>query len=183
MHSLQGQLLVAKAELVDPSFARSVVLVLEHNAQGALGVILNRPTEMSIVQAWEQVSDQPCHSTGMVHMGGPCEGPLMVIHVHGDHSQINPLPGVHFATDQTDVEWLIEHSAAPIKFFVGYAGWGEGQLEEEIAQGGWDTLPAALEHIFHTQGDLWQTLTDTLLPQQRHSDLPAKLVPKHPSNN
>lgn len=183
MLSLQGQLLIAKDELVDPTFAQSVVLVLEHNAQGALGVILNRPTDMSIAQAWQQVSDEPCHSSGMVHMGGPCEGPLMVLHVHEDHAQIHPMPGVFFATDQIDVEWLIEHSAAPIKFFVGYAGWGQGQLEEEIAQGGWDTLPAAIDHVFHNTGDLWQTLTQLVLPSQRHGDLPAKLVPRHPSNN
>ena len=183
MQSLQGHLLVARPELTDANFARTVVLMLQHNESGALGVVLNRPTDTPIAEAWRQVSDVPCHGSGLVHVGGPCEGPLMVLHVHPDHAQIDVMPGVHLATDQTDVEWLIEHSAAPIRYFVGYAGWGAGQLEHEIAQGGWDTLPASVDHLFHYQGDLWQMARSMLHANDRYADLPTKLIPRDPSLN
>jgi putative transcriptional regulator len=107
----------------------------------------------------------------------------MVLHVHPDHAQINVLPGVHVATDQSDVQWLIEHSAAPTRYFIGYAGWGGGQLEEELQQGAWQVLPATIEHLFHPPDDLWDQLTRQTDYRARHSDLPDKLIPKNPSNN
>jgi len=181
--SLQGHLLIAREDMVDPNFARTVVFMLQHNEHGALGVVLNRPTDTPIADAWEQVSDTPCHATGLVHIGGPCEGPLMVIHVHPDHSQIDVMPGVHVATDQLDVQWLIEHSSAPTRYFVGYAGWEGGQLENEIAQGGWYTMPATIDHLFHAPDDLWEHVSSIARNGERYAGLPKKLIPKHPSNN
>jgi putative transcriptional regulator len=183
MQSLQGHLLIAREDMDDPNFARTVVFMLQHSEHGALGVILNQPTDTAIADAWEQISDVPCNAIGLIHVGGPCQGPLMLLHVHPDRSQIDVMPGVHVATDEGDVQWLIEHSAAPTRFFVGYAGWEGGQLENEIAQGGWYSIPASIDHIFHAQGDLWEQLIEHVQLEKRYEGLPKKLIPRNPSDN
>ena len=78
--SLDGHFLVASRELLDPNFARSVVLIIRHSEEGAMGLVLNRPTKTSVSEAWKQVSEAPCPTTGLIHLGGPCRGPLMAIH-------------------------------------------------------------------------------------------------------
>src|SRR5205814_2997514 len=85
MKSLQGQLLIASPKLFDPNFFRSVVLLVQHTENGALGLILNHPLEMTIANAWEQVSEMPCEATGVLHQGGPCDGPLMVLHTEASN--------------------------------------------------------------------------------------------------
>ncbi len=150
MASLQGQLLLASGALVDPNFARAIVLMVQHGDEGALGLILNRPLEITVGRACEQVLEQktPCAVEGMLHQGGPCEGPLMVLHTHETQSDIEVVPGVYFSTDRAKIEWLLEHNDGEIKFFVGYAGWGEGQLEGEIETGSWVASPASERKVF-----------------------------------
>lgn len=80
MDSLTGKLLIAIPELGDPNFYRSVVLVLMHGAEGATGVILNRPSSVTVASVWNQVSDVDCECEDLVQMGGPVEGPLMALH-------------------------------------------------------------------------------------------------------
>src|SRR5580698_10070881 len=77
MKSLKGQLLLASARLQDPNFLRSVVFLVQHGEEGALGLILNRPLETTVRQVCEQVSAASCAIEGQMHQGGPCEGLLM----------------------------------------------------------------------------------------------------------
>src|SRR5687768_5273835 len=92
MKSLQGQLLIASPKLFDPNFFRSVVLLVQHTDAGALGLVLNRPLEMTINDAWGQVSETPCDATGFLHQGGPCEGPLMVLHTDSALPELPVIP-------------------------------------------------------------------------------------------
>jgi len=155
MESLQGQLLIASPRLVDPNFARSVVVMVQHSDDGALGLIVNRPLQTSIKEVCEKALDIPCEIEAQLHQGGPCEGPLMVVHTHETQSDIEVFPGVYFTTDREKIEWLLNHNDGAIKYFVGYAGWAAGQLETEMESGSWLTVPAEEEQIFQAGEELW----------------------------
>jgi len=128
MKSLQGQLLIASPKLFDRNFFRSVVLLVQHGENGALGLVLNRPLEMTIANAWEQVSEMPV------------------------------IPEVFFTTDRDSIQQLVTQNHSKMKFFVGYAGWSPGQLESELEDGGWLMVSAENKHIFESEEDLWPTL-------------------------
>ena len=160
MDSLQGQLLIASPRLVDPNFAKAVVLMVQHGEEGALGLVVNRPLETSVEEICEKVLETPCAAEGMLFQGGPCEGPLMVVHTHGVRSDIAVKEGIHFSTERESIEWLLRYNEAPIKYFVGYSGWAAGQLESEMESGSWFTLPAEDEQIFGAADgeELWSKL-------------------------
>ena len=80
MKSLKGQFLIAAGSLADPNFSRSVVLVLRHDADGALGVVVNRPLDVTVRAACEQVLGVDCDVDGPLHHGGPCEAVLFVLY-------------------------------------------------------------------------------------------------------
>ena len=185
MDSFQGQLLVATPQLVDPNFFRTVVLILQHNDDGALGVVLNRPLEPTIQAVWEQVgSDAPCLVDGPIHKGGPCDGPLMVVHGRDEHSQIEVIPGVHFSTEKDAVEDLVARVGVPMKFFVGYSGWGAGQLEREVAEGSWMTTAATTEMVFEEDAeDLWDTARKAIARATTLQWVDPKRIPPDPTVN
>lgn len=183
MESLQGQLLIAAPKLQDPNFFRTVVLLVQHNEQGALGVILNRPLEALIEEAWSQVSELPCNAEGSLYQGGPCPGPLMVVHTDPALSQVEVTSGIYFNTDKESIEQLVVQSSGPLKFFVNYAGWGAGQLEGEIEGGGWITTPAGPEHVFRGDEDLWSVALRLAGRRSRLAGIDPKLIPDDPSVN
>ena len=78
--SLEGQFLVASRKLLDPNFVRSVVLLVRHSDEGAMGLVINRPTKTTVAEAWRQVSEAPARREALIHLGGPCRGPLMAVH-------------------------------------------------------------------------------------------------------
>ena len=183
METLQGHLLIASPNLRDPNFFRSVVLLVQHNDQGALGLVLNRPLETSIQEAWPQVSELPCNAEGVLHQGGPCPGPLMVLHTDPTVSQIEVLDGLHFNTDKESIEQLVTQTAGPLRFFINYAGWGPGQLEGEIEAGGWVTTAAANEQVFGDDKELWTMALRLADRRTRLAGVDPKLIPDDPSLN
>lgn len=183
MESLQGHLLIASPQLRDPNFFHSVVLMIQHGGEGALGVVLNRPMEMTIQDAWPQVSGSPCNAEGPLHEGGPCDGPLLVLHTDSTLSQTRVCDGVYFNTEKESIERLVARSAGPLKFFVNYAGWAPDQLEREIAAGGWVTTPAGQEQIFGDDGDLWPAALRLASRRSRLAGIDPKLIPDDPSVN
>ncbi len=206
MQNLQGQLLLAAPSMLDPNFERAVVLVVEHGESGAIGLILNRPTHLAVrdvVPAEVEVAQ----SVGQVlRKGGPCEGPLMVLHGDKASSQIEVVPGVHFATEQDLVEAVMraaggaggsdgepeaessdhgQHDGDPgqVLYFAGYAGWGPQQLEAEIAGEAWLVVPAAADEVFAADGRSWSRLVRTLAREAVRHSLNPKIVPPDPSVN
>ena len=161
MESLAGQFLIASPRLVDPNFAKAVVLMVQHGEEGALGLVINRPLETSVEEICEKVLETPCAAEGVLYQGGPCEGPLMVLHTDGTRSDMEVRPGVHFSTDRAEIEWLLAHHDGASKYFVGYAGWAGGQLESELERGSWLTLPATDDQIFKSGNELWSKLLTT----------------------
>jgi putative transcriptional regulator len=158
----KGRLLVASPMLGDPNFRRAVVLMIEHSPEGALGVVLNRPTENPVAHAlpgWEAPATDP----GVVFTGGPVEeGKVLAL---GVLQQARREPGwsgvvgrvgmVDLSSEPEDLEPVVEQ----VRFFSGYAGWGAGQLEGEIAEGAWIVLDATEADALTTDpADLWHAV-------------------------
>ncbi|HEY8748163.1 MAG TPA: YqgE/AlgH family protein [Tepidisphaeraceae bacterium] len=183
MDSLQGHLLIAAPGLQDPNFFRTVVLLVQHNDQGALGLILNRPLEATIEEAWSQVSELPCNVEGALLQGGPCPGPLMVVHSDAELSQMEVCPGIYFNTDKESIEHLVVQSSGSLKFFVNYSGWGAGQLEGEIEAGGWVATPAGAAQVFGDDENLWNNVLRLAGRRSRLAGINPKLIPDDPSVN
>jgi putative transcriptional regulator len=183
MKSLQGHLLIASPKLLDPNFYRTVMLMVQHDNKGAMGIVLNRPLEISIRKAWKQVSEKPCMAKGFIHHGGPVEGPLIVLHTDQDLSEIPVIEGVHFCTDRNAVEQLVYQADGPMRFYVGYAGWAPGQLEVEIQEGSWLSLPASSDHIFADDQASWLDLMRAATPGGLLPNVNPKCIPEDPSMN
>lgn len=190
MKSLKGYYLLAVPELLDSNFRHAVLLLVQHDANGALGLILNQPIKTNIAEAWEQISSLPCNATGPLHIGGPCEGPMIVLHRQSEFGQLEVLPaanpdsdGVYFTTDADQITHLISQGQPPLKCFVGYAGWTAGQLEEELENAGWIVGPASVEGIFETRPDAWPRLLRQFSDALRYPDVTPATLPTDPSAN
>lgn len=179
MKSLKGQLLLASAQLVDPHFSRTVVLLVEHDQQGAFGVILNRPSQRTVSDIWHDL-DNP---NQQINLGGPVRGPLMALHGAASLAEVEIMSGVYLATNREHLNQLVRRADTHVRLFTGYAGWGAGQLEYELTQGGWIIAPAKEAFVFNLVNDLWEQVgrevTDTVLG----SDARIKHFPGDPSFN
>lgn len=183
MESLRGHLLVATPELGDPNFSRTVVLILKHDGDGAFGIVLNRPSDKTIQEVWQQLTHEPCDGENKVHLGGPVAGPLIAVHTCEAASNIHIVPGVHVAMEKEKLGQVIARQAHPCKFFVGCAGWSEGQLERELEAGAWLTTPATAEYLLHVDDDLWKKVAGDIASSTIISSLNIKHVPRDPSMN
>ncbi len=136
--SLTGRLLVASPALADPNFDRAVVLLLDHDEEGSLGVVLNRPTPVGvgdILLPWAPLAGEP----GVVFQGGPVslDSALGVAVIPGDEGPLG-WRRVHGAIGLVDLEAppeLLAAALGSLRIFAGYSGWGPGQLEEELDRG------------------------------------------------
>jgi putative transcriptional regulator len=184
MVSLQGRLLIAQPELRDPHFARTVVLIIQHSPDGALGLVLNRPTQTPLSEVWPQVSGSVCPGDDLLFGGGPCEGPLMVLHADPDHAQIEVLDGLFFSAEVETAQWLLDHASQPRRFFVGCSGWAPGQLEGELGEGSWSTLEAQPRHAFDDESaGQWARVAHEVADQRLFGGLAPALREADPSSN
>jgi putative transcriptional regulator len=183
MKSLKGQILLASARLQDPNFVRSVVFLVQHGEEGALGLILNRPLETTVRQVCDQVSAGACAVEGYMHQGGPCEGLLMVLHSQERFADAEVVPGVYFSTERDKIESIMETGEGESKFFVGYSGWGAGQLETEMEGGSWLTVPGTAPQVFlggEALDEQWSRLTARVTLSQY---IDPERIPEDPSLN
>jgi len=165
--SLQGRLLVARPMLVDPNFARTVLLLLAHGDQGAIGLVLNRPSSTSVgspLPEWEELASGPA----VVFLGGPVsEGTICLARVSSEVSVPGtgylPLEGSLGTVDLEAGPALVRPWIERLRVFAGYAGWSPGQLEEEIEAGAWWALDAVDDDVF---GDDPSTLWKRVLRRQ-----------------
>ena len=184
MKSLTSHLLVASPALLDPNFVQTVVLMVQHDNNGALGLILNRPTLMSLKEAWDQVSDSDCDRTDPLYLGGPCEGVLMAIHPFAEAAGIEVLPGLYVSSQTEHIEALLTRTEERLmRFFVGYAGWTAGQLEAEMETGSWQTAPATIERVFAPAETLWLQIKRETALMAIVGKVNPKIMPADPSNN
>jgi putative transcriptional regulator len=183
MQFLKGHLLVSVPDLLDPNFLQSVTLLVEHTDEGALGLVLNRPTTNNIGEIWEQLTQRPCELDSLIHQGGPCEGLLSVLHCEPKLACSTVFEGLYFTQEPDRIEQLIDQKVRPARFFVGYAGWGPGQLEAEFADGSWLTTPALVDDIFSDEEELWKQLRTRISHTRWWNALKIRNVPDDPSVN
>ena len=157
--SLKGQLLIASAGLIDPNFHRTVVLVTEHTEEGAMGVVLNRPSPIAVSDAvphfGELVEDD------RVFLGGPVQPEAAVALAELDDE--SAAAAIAFE----DIGYLpanvdpgeIAGTVRRVRVYAGYAGWGAGQLESELEESAWILEPAEREDVFASDPDgLWSAV-------------------------
>ena len=149
--SLRGKFLVAGPQLRDRNFFKAVVLILEHTAVGAMGLVINRPSSLSLANALAGEIELPC-SEELVFIGGPVEPDhlFLIHHNHGwSHASVEVSPGVHVTTDPEAFEAVVKsEQPEPRRILSGYAGWAPGQLEGELAAGDWHTLDSSVADVF-----------------------------------
>jgi len=183
MSSLSGHLLVAAPQLNDPNFVHTVVLLVQHTDEGALGLVLNRPTSKTVKELWKEIGDAPCESSRPVHLGGPVSGPLMAVHRSVDLAELEVIPGVFFSAKKINLDRLVVQQGHAFKMFVGHAGWGPGQLEGELEVGAWFTREATPELVFYEGDDLWERVLREIHRTTLQSVLNLKHIPEDPSLN
>ena len=153
--NLTKHFLIAMPALVDPNFARTVTLIAEHNDQGALGVIVNRPLDMNLAALFDRI-DLPiedAETAGQpVYFGGPVQTDRgFVLHRPAGEWHSSLAIGDDAAlTSSKDILQSVGSGGGPDEVLVtlGYAGWSPGQLEQELAQNAWLTVPADLSIVF-----------------------------------
>ena len=159
--TLQGQLLLDGGKLHGSFFHRTVVLICQHDAEGAFGLILNRSSESKVGQALvanlsETIKDQP------LFVGGPVQpGTLSFLHTDAYVPEANVMLNLNLSHSLDALMDLSEScsSTQKLKLFAGYAGWTAGQLEQEMARHDWLVHPASIDLVFYPDpGQLWQTI-------------------------
>ncbi len=145
-------LLVAQPDMLDPNFSRTVVLVMRPEDGGPLGVILNRPTNVPLRELYPERAELTGRDD-LIFFGGPVQPDALLF---AFRSAVTPPKGLNVTGDiyisgfSEVLDELLKHpeNANEQRFFAGYAGWAQGQLEFEIARGGWYTLPLDVDAIF-----------------------------------
>ncbi len=160
----KGRLLLATPPLEDPNFDRTVVYMLEHQDDGAIGLVLNRPSTEALeapLDRWIDLQAPP----SAVFAGGPVETNAMIgmatTKVVSDEpiENLTPINGAIASTDLSADPALVAAHVDNVRVFRGYAGWGAGQLDLEIEQGAWLVLDAEIDDVFSDRPDeLWHTV-------------------------
>ncbi len=180
MESLRGQLLIAGAGLIDPNFRRTIVLIGEHNEEGALGVALNRPSPLTVGDAIPSLGrlappDDP------VFIGGPVQPESVVVLAEfGEPKDAGLLVLGSIGFLVGEVEAGAVDAVRRARIFAGHAGWGPGQLERELEEEAWIQEPALPEDVFtDTPDELW-----TMVLRRKGRDFAIlALMPLDPSMN
>ncbi len=167
---LSNHLLIAMPSLQDANFDHTVSLICEHNEEGAMGFVLNRPTALPIHDLFEHMDiaiKVPLDPHQMLHTGGPVQPERgFVIHspIGEWESTLEVSPDIGI-TASRDILFAIANGNGPEKQIItlGYAGWGEGQLEREFSENSWLSVPATPELVFDTDDALlWKKSADQL---------------------
>jgi putative transcriptional regulator len=157
MDSLQGQLLIASPTMSDPNFARTVVAVANHDADGALGIVLNRPSDTEVVEAVPEL-EGVVDLDEVVFVGGPVQPASIVVLAEfedPDEAAFLVVEGIGLVSDHTGLDQL-GTATARRRIYAGYTGWGPGQLESELERDDWIVEPALPEDVFDDDPlELW----------------------------
>ncbi|MBA2514447.1 MAG: YqgE/AlgH family protein [Solirubrobacterales bacterium] len=158
----RGRLLVASPSLVDPNFLRTVILVTEHSHEGAMGVVLNRPSPAQVGDAVPELSplvgdDSP------VYVGGPVQKEALIVLADFRDREVAAtivVADVGFVSADADTEVLVE-ATRQARVFAGYAGWGPGQLEAEVEEDAWIVeAPVPGELFADDAAGLWSAVLE-----------------------
>jgi putative transcriptional regulator len=181
--SIAGRFLVACKRLRDPNFFKAVVLMVEHGAKGAMGLVVNRPSQVTVSHALVQHFELP-ETDDVVYVGGPVEpAALFVLHNAPalDHDGTPVVPGLYVGSSAEVFERVVRSAAEGMpgldfRIFSGCAGWAPGQLESELGRGDWHLIPATANFILHDAPyDVW----DEAIAKVHSAN---RIAPPHPIN-
>ena len=182
---LSGRLLVASPTLQDANFRRTVILMLDHGSDGALGLVVNRPMEVdvsSVLPAWQPYTTAP----GRLFQGGPVQldSALGLVAMPGNNGSdavgVRLLNGSIGLVDLDAPPEVIASGLAGLRIFAGYAGWAAGQLENEIREGAWYVVDSEPRDAF---SDYPEKLWREVLRRQRGQLAMISTFPDDPSQN
>ncbi len=180
MESLSGRLLISSGGLYDANFRHTVVLVGEHNADGALGVVLNRALNVTVQETFPTLSDVVSPGE-LLYQGGPVQPSSPVLLAEFAHPGLADLPvfgSVGFLVGEVSAD--IAPSVLRARVFAGYSAWGPGQLEAEMAVDSWIIEPACEDDSFTDAPDLlWSKVLERKGPEFRR----LSRMPYDPSMN
>ena len=165
MTNYRGKFLAAVPNLTDPNFFRSVVLMFQHDSDGASGLVINRPLPIQMQEVWEEIhsGQAEIEVEGALHLGGPVKGPLMCVHRQAQLAELEIIDGVYLSMKREHLQEIATNTAGKNdrRFFSGYSGWGADQLAREVQEGGWLIQPARAALIFSPAVDkLWREVCD-----------------------
>jgi len=175
----RGAFLVASQDMPDPRFQRTVILLIEYGENGALGLVINRSTEIPLAEVLPDLADAN-DKPHALFLGGPVALDTLLFLVRSkiplDHG-IAVLDNVYVSAHRATLKQLLDESksATKVRIYVGHAGWAPGQLEAELATGSWQLFEADAALLFHEKPAL---LWEKFIKQERqimvHSDTPAE---------
>ena len=192
METVQGQALVASPYLTDPNFMRTVVYIVRHDDEGAVGLVLNRPTSVTLGSLLKELSETPVALSAPVFCGGPVEGPLVMLHqathesddvvcLAADQEQIVEFCAVE--QDNAIEPATPDADATPYRVFDGYSGWGAGQLEGELHSGGWMVWGIEPREVFTDPERIWQLAVHRIGREILAGGIDPSRIPEDPTCN
>lgn len=159
----KGKFLVAARKLKDPNFSQTVVLLIDYDPNGAMGVIINQPTEMKLSMVFADIKELR-NRTDTIFLGGPVmqdQLMLLVRTVAQPAASLRVFQNVYVASQLKIIEQMIKNEPKGDRFrvYAGYAGWAPGQLNQEVKRGDWLILPADADTIFNkAPSEIWPEL-------------------------
>jgi putative transcriptional regulator len=154
-----GSFLVAARSLRDPNFAQTVVLLIDCDAEGAFGLIIDRPTRHTLAELWPEISGLESHP---VYFGGPVFPSRLLFLLESEEApqgMREVIQGVHLGSDELILKRILAEGEEEFRAYAGYSGWAPGQLDSEIARGDWHILPAEGRFVFHARpSEVWGEL-------------------------
>ncbi len=174
MELLTGNLLVASSIVSDPIYLHGVCLVVHHDEENVIGVMLNRPMQpnpAALLQMFgepspesnrlrETMAETSAAATplGTVHFGGPLSGPVVAIHQMSQYAEAETGSGIYVAAQKQHLEDLVREQPCPFRLIVGHLGWGTEKLQAELDAGMWHLLPATIDIVFSNAQQMWPGL-------------------------
>ena len=157
----KGMFLIASPKLQDPNFARSVVLLIDYGQNGAMGLVINRPTDMKLSRVFPDI-DGLQNRTEILFFGGPVQLDSVFILIRSDSQTLNSIPrlkNLYLSGDTSALGQILDNKRQEARVYAGYAGWAPEQLEAEIARGDWSVVPADAQTVFDAvPAEIWEKL-------------------------
>jgi putative transcriptional regulator len=159
----KGKFLVAAKSLLDANFSETVVLLIDYNEDGAMGVVINRPTDVRLSAVLPELKELE-KRTDFVYIGGPVDRSQLLLLVRTQQNLEGSIPvfgDVYASVQRSVLRKMMDtpDTKAQFRAYAGYAGWGPGQLDNEVSRGDWHILPADVETIFEKAPDaIWPEL-------------------------
>ena len=189
--SLAGHLLVASPNVNGGDFVRTVCLIVHHDDNGAVGVVLNRGFDHDVDGLWQHLSNGKMDlRQGLLHFGGPDSGPVIALHNSNKHAEYQTAEGVFLAAQIQNLRELVATTAAEkaeqgscaVKIIVGQAEWEAGELDQEFMDGHWLPLPVSSDLVFADQQLMWP-IAIRAIGNQFVADMTGARLPTDPNCN